>query len=201
VLIFDEVITGFGRVRRRPELYGVRPDLTCLGKIIGGGLPVGAYGGSRTLMSHVAPLGAVYQAGTLSGNPLAVAAGLATWRLRGSRRVSASKTLGARARKACAPAPSARVPLTVNRVGSMLTGFFCEAPVTDYDSPSADTAPRALLHGMLERGVLWRLRNSRRPRLARAHGRGHRVCGAPRPRRWPPPEPARVARSTCRVDL
>src|SRR5438876_9166986 len=79
VLIFDEVITGF-RVAYggAQELYGVRPDLTCLGKVIGGGLPVGAYGGSRQLMSHVAPLGAVYQAGTLSGNPLAVAAGLAT---------------------------------------------------------------------------------------------------------------------------
>src|SRR5207244_2310374 len=79
VLIFDEVITGF-RVAYggAQELYGVRPDLTCLGKVIGGGLPVGAYGGARRLMSHVAPLGAVYQAGTLSGNPLAVAAGLAT---------------------------------------------------------------------------------------------------------------------------
>src|SRR5881628_2060543 len=79
VLIFDEVITGF-RVAYggAQELYGVRPDLTCLGKVIGGGLPVGAYGGSRRLMSHMAPLGAVYQAGTLSGNPLAVAAGLAT---------------------------------------------------------------------------------------------------------------------------
>jgi len=158
VLIFDEVITGF-RVAYggAQELYGVRPDLTCLGKIIGGGLPVGAYGGSRKLMSHVAPLGAVYQAGTLSGNPLAVAAGLATLaRLRDRDVYRRLETLGAELERGLrAGAERARVPLTVNRVGSMLTGFFCDAPVTDYDSAKRSDTKRyaRYFHGMLERGV------------------------------------------------
>ena len=132
LLIFDEVITGFrvayGGAQAR---YGVRPDLTCLGKIIGGGLPVGAYGGRRELMSEVAPLGRVYQAGTLSGNPLAVAAGLAALRaLDDGRRLRAAGSAG-RAARAGARARRARkagVPLTVNRVGSMLTAFFCAGP-------------------------------------------------------------------------
>jgi glutamate-1-semialdehyde 2,1-aminomutase len=158
LLIFDEVITGF-RVAYggAQELYGVRPDLTCLGKIIGGGLPVGAYGGSRKLMSHVAPLGAVYQAGTLSGNPLAVAAGLATLaRLRDREVYRRLETLGAELERGLrAGAERARVPLTVNRVGSMLTGFFCDAPVTDYDSAKRSDTKRyaRYFHGMLERGV------------------------------------------------
>jgi glutamate-1-semialdehyde 2,1-aminomutase len=158
VLIFDEVITGF-RVAYggAQELYGVRPDLTCLGKVIGGGLPVGAYGGSRKLMSHVAPLGAVYQAGTLSGNPLAVAAGLATLaRLRDRDVYRRLETLGAELERGLrAAAERARVPLTVNRVGSMLTGFFCDAPVTDYDSAKRSDTKRyaRYFHGMLERGV------------------------------------------------
>ena len=158
VLIFDEVITGF-RVAYggAQELYGVRPDLTCLGKVIGGGLPVGAYGGSRKLMSHVAPLGAVYQAGTLSGNPLAVAAGLATLaRLRDRDVYRRLETLGAELERGlCAGAERARVPLTVNRVGSMLTGFFCDDPVTDYDSAKRSDTKRyaRYFHGMLERGV------------------------------------------------
>jgi glutamate-1-semialdehyde 2,1-aminomutase len=158
VLIFDEVITGF-RVAYggAQELYGVRADLTCLGKIIGGGLPVGAYGGSARLMSHVAPLGTVYQAGTLSGNPLAVAAGLATLRrLREQGVYSRLDALGAALegglRRA---AEQAGTPLTVNRVGSMLTGFFCAGPVTDYASARrADTKRYArYFHGMRERGV------------------------------------------------
>jgi len=158
VLIFDEVITGF-RVAYggAQELYGVRPDLTCLGKVIGGGLPVGAYGGSRQLMSHVAPLGAVYQAGTLSGNPLAVAAGLATLaRLRDRDAYRRLETLGAELERGLrVGAERARVPLTVNRVGSMLTGFFCEAPVTDYASATRSDTKRyaRYFHGMLERGV------------------------------------------------
>jgi glutamate-1-semialdehyde 2,1-aminomutase len=158
VLIFDEVITGF-RVAYggAQELYGVRPDLTCLGKVIGGGLPVGAYGGSRRLMSHVAPLGAVYQAGTLSGNPLAVAAGLATLtRLRDRETYRRLEALGSQLEQGLMRgAATAGVPLTVNRVGSMLTGFFCEAPVTDYASAKrADTKRYArYFHGMLERGV------------------------------------------------
>ena len=158
VLIFDEVITGF-RVAYggAQELYGVRPDLTCLGKVIGGGLPVGAYGGSRQLMNHVAPLGAVYQAGTLSGNPLAVAAGLATLaRLRDREVYRRLDALGAELERGLrAGAARARVPLTVNRVGSVLTGFFCDAPVTDYASAKRSDTKRyaRYFHGMLERGV------------------------------------------------
>ncbi len=158
LLIFDEVITGFrvawGGAQAR---YGVRPDLTCLGKIIGGGLPVGAYGGSRELMARVAPLGQVYQAGTLSGNPLAVAAGLATLRaLERGDAYARLERLGARMEAGIAEAAHASgVPVTVNRVGSMLTAFFTDGPVTDYASAKrADTARYArFFHGMLERGV------------------------------------------------
>ncbi|HMH51516.1 MAG TPA: glutamate-1-semialdehyde 2,1-aminomutase [Candidatus Acidoferrum sp.] len=158
VLIFDEVITGF-RVDRggAQALYGIRPDLTCLGKIIGGGLPVGAYGGRADLMNHVAPLGGVYQAGTLSGNPLAVAAGLATVRALGTAGVyERLEALGDRlARGLVDGARRASIPLTVNRVGSMLTGFFCDGPVTDYASAKrADTARYAkFFHALCERGV------------------------------------------------
>ncbi len=158
VLIFDEVITGFrvayGGAQSR---YGIRPDLTILGKIIGGGLPVGAYGGRRDLMAHVAPLGGVYQAGTLSGNPLAVAAGLATLRALAEgdpyRRLDA---LGAELERGLREgAAKAGVPLVVNRVGSMLTGFFTDRPVTDYASArGADTARYArFFHALLARGV------------------------------------------------
>jgi glutamate-1-semialdehyde 2,1-aminomutase len=158
VLIFDEVITGFRVARGGAQArYGVTPDLSCLGKIIGGGLPVGAYGGRRDLMSQVAPLGGVYQAGTLSGNPLAVAAGLATLRaLEGPdvypRLERAGAALEAGIREA---ARAAGVPVTVNRVGSMLTAFFTEGPVTDYASARrSDTARYGrYFHAMLERGV------------------------------------------------
>ena len=158
LLIFDEVITGF-RVMYggAQERYGIRPDLTCLGKIIGGGLPVGAYGGARDIMSHVAPLGGVYQAGTLSGNPLAVAAGLATLRQLADRRAYPRlEALGAALEQGLRrAADTAGVELTVNRVGSMLTGFFCAGPVQDYASARrADTKRYArFFHGMLERGV------------------------------------------------
>ena len=158
LLIFDEVITGF---RVAPggaqSLYGVTPDLTCLGKIIGGGLPVGAYGGRRDIMERVAPLGGVYQAGTLSGNPLAVAAGLATLRALGDGEVYARlEALGAQLEGGLRDAAArAGVPVTVNRVGSMLTAFFAEGPVTDYASARrADTARYArYFHAMLDRGV------------------------------------------------
>ena len=158
LLIFDEVITGF-RVAYggAQELYGVQPDLTCLGKIIGGGLPVGAYGGRRGIMEHVAPLGGVYQAGTLSGNPLAVAAGLTTLRAledrKAYRRLDA---LGARLERGLLEAAAkAGLPLTVNRVGSMLTAFFCAGPVRDYaGARAADTARYArFFHAMLDRAV------------------------------------------------
>jgi glutamate-1-semialdehyde 2,1-aminomutase len=158
VLIFDEVITGFRVARGGAQaLYGIRPDLTCLGKIIGGGLPVGAYGGRADLMSHVAPLGGVYQAGTLSGNPLAVAAGLATVRALGVAGVyERLEALGDRlARGLLDGAQRAGIPLTVNRVGSMLTGFFCAGPVTDYASAKrADTARYGrFFHALAARGV------------------------------------------------
>jgi len=158
LLIFDEVITGFRVARGGAQaLYGIRPDLTCLGKIIGGGLPVGAYGGARALMSRVAPLGAVYQAGTLSGNPLAVAAGLATIRALAEPGVyERLERLGRQLERGMAEAAtSAGIPLTVNRVGSMLTAFFTEEPVTDYASAKrADTKRYAsFFHGMLEHGV------------------------------------------------
>ena len=158
VLIFDEVITGF-RVAYggAQELYGIRADLTCLGKVIGGGLPVGAYGGSRRLMSHVAPLGNVYQAGTLSGNPLAVAAGLATLaQLRDRDVYKRLDALGGELERGLRnAADQAHVPLTVNRVGSMLTAFFCEGPVTDYASAKRSDTKRyaRYFHAMLERGV------------------------------------------------
>jgi glutamate-1-semialdehyde 2,1-aminomutase len=158
LLIFDEVITGFriayGGAQAR---YDVRADLTCLGKIIGGGLPVGAYGGSRELMGRVAPLGGIYQAGTLSGNPLAVASGLATLRALEDHAVyDRLEHLGALFENGITEAAAAAgVPITVNRVGSMLTAFFTGGPVTDYASAKqADTARYArFFHAMLERGV------------------------------------------------
>jgi glutamate-1-semialdehyde 2,1-aminomutase len=158
LLVFDEVITGFRVAYGGAQaFYGVRPDLTCLGKIIGGGLPVGAYGGPRDLMSQVAPLGPVYQAGTLSGNPLAVAAGLATLRaLEDPSVYERLDRLGARlARGIGEAAAAASIPVTVNRVGSMLTTFFTEGPVTDYASARrADTARYArFFHAMLDGGV------------------------------------------------
>ena len=146
VLIFDEVISGFrvgiGGAQAR---YGILPDLTCLGKIIGGGLPVGAYGGRAELMDQVMPAGPVYQAGTLSGNPLAMTAG--TWTL---SRLSASlyrrlAMLGARFTSGLLNAAQhTGVPLQVNNVGSILTPFFSDQRVTDYDSAtSADSAAYA----------------------------------------------------------
>jgi len=152
LLIFDEVMTGF-RVAfgGAQQLYGIRPDLTTLGKVIGGGLPVGAYGGRRDIMSRVAPEGPIYQAGTLSGNPLAVAAGLAMLRhLKAHPAVYAQ--LEARAARLCAAAPK---HITVNRVGSMFTLFFTDQPVTDYESAKrSDTAAFGrYFRAMLERGI------------------------------------------------
>ena len=158
LLIFDEVITGF-RIAYggAQERYGVRPDLTCLGKIIGGGLPVGAYGGRREIMQNIAPLGGVYQAGTLSGNPLAVSAGRATLAaLRTGDVYDRLERLGAAAEQGLRDAArKAGVPLTVNRVGSMMTGFFCEGPVTDYASARRADRERyaKFFHAMLARGV------------------------------------------------
>ena len=158
LLVFDEVITGF-RVAYggAQSLYGITPDLTCLGKIIGGGLPVGAYGGKREVMQMLAPNGPVYQAGTLSGNPLAMAAGVATLReLQPPGFYERLDALSAKLVESVArAAKSAGVSLWLNRVGSMRTPFFVDAPVTDYASARrSDTKLYArFFHAMLERGV------------------------------------------------
>jgi len=158
LLVFDEVIAGF-RVAYggAQSLYGITPDLTCLGKIIGGGLPVGAYGGRREVMQMLAPNGPVYQAGTLSGNPLAMAAGVATLReLQPPGFYERLDALSAKLVESVArAAKSAGVSLWLNRVGSMRTPFFVDAPVTDYASARrADTKLYArFFHAMLERGV------------------------------------------------
>jgi glutamate-1-semialdehyde 2,1-aminomutase len=152
LLILDEVMTGFrvafGGAQQR---FGIRPDLTTLGKVIGGGLPVGAYGGRRDIMSRVAPAGPIYQAGTLSGNPLAVAAGLAMLRhLKAHPEVyDRLETMGA---ELCADPPKG---VTVNRVGSMFTFFFNDGPVTDWESAKRSDTARfgRFFHHMLERGV------------------------------------------------
>ncbi len=156
LLIFDEVMTGF-RVAfgGAQALYGIQPDLTTLGKVIGGGLPVGAYGGRRDLMSLVAPAGPVYQAGTLSGNPLAVAAGLGMLRhLKMHPEIYAQ--LESRSGKlAEAASPGGAGGVTVNRVGSMITFFFTECRVTDWTSASRSDRSRfaEFFQWMLERGV------------------------------------------------
>jgi glutamate-1-semialdehyde 2,1-aminomutase len=158
LLVLDEVMTGF-RVAYggAQELYGIRPDLTCLGKIIGGGLPVGAYGGTREIMKWVAPEGPVYQAGTLSGNPLAVCAGIATLNyLRRPGTYQKLERLGNELGEGLARAASeAGVGVQINRVGSMLTMFFAGTPVRDYESArTSDTARHArFFHGMLKHGV------------------------------------------------
>ncbi len=158
VLIFDEVMTGFRLARGgAQERYGVTPDLTCLGKIIGGGLPVGAYGGRREIMEQVAPAGPVYQAGTLSGNPLAMAAGLATLRAAGQPGFYGRlEELGEIWRKGMGEAASAgSQPFTINQVGSMVSLFFTGGPVTDFGSAAAsDTgAFEDFFWHMLSRGV------------------------------------------------
>jgi glutamate-1-semialdehyde 2,1-aminomutase len=157
LLIFDEVISGFrASAGGAQHLYGVRPDLTCLGKIIGGGLPVGAYGGRADLMDLVAPVGPVYQAGTLSGNPLAMAAGLWTLDHLSAGVYRRLKRRGAALARGLADAArAAGVPLQVNAVGSVLTPFFTSAVVRDYRSAcTADTRVyAAFFQGMLARGV------------------------------------------------
>jgi glutamate-1-semialdehyde 2,1-aminomutase len=158
VLIFDEVMTGFRlAMGGAQELYGITPDLTCLGKILGGGLPVAAYGGRAEIMDKVAPVGPVYQAGTLSGNPLAMAAGCAALdALRGGATYERLDALSIRLQVGLARgAQAAGVMLTVNRVGSMFTPFFCRGPVTDFESAkSSDTAAFSrFFHAMLKRGV------------------------------------------------
>ena len=158
LLIFDEVMTGFRLGRGGAQaLYGIRPDLTCLGKIIGGGLPVGAYGGARWIMEQVAPLGKIYQAGTLSGNPLAMRAGIETLRLLEDpgfyeRLEARGKQLGEGLGELAA---RSGVALQCQRVGSMFTPFFLNSEVIDYQTAgAADTARYADFFGaMLEGGI------------------------------------------------
>lgn len=158
VLIFDEVMSGF---RVAPggaqELYGVRPDLTTLGKIIGGGLPVGAYGGRSDIMDCVSPLGPVYQAGTLSGNPLAATAGYVTLeRLLHDGFYQRLEELSSRLEQGLLEAGGqAGIPVRVNRVGSMLTLFFTDQPVTDYESALKSDTERfgSFFRAMLKSGV------------------------------------------------
>ena len=158
LLIFDEVITGF-RIAwgGAQQVYGVRPDLTCLGKIVGGGLPVGAYGGRADILEQIAPLGGVYQAGTLSGNPLAMAAGIETLAL--LQAPGFYRDLEAKGQQLTdgfgQAATAAGVPVQVNRVGSILTAFFTGVPVVDFASAkTADTKRYAIFfQAMLERGV------------------------------------------------
>src|ERR1700678_4175838 len=159
LLIFDEVMTGFRLAfGGAQELYGIQPDLTTMGKIIGGGLPVGAYGGPSEIMDLVAPLGPVYQAGTLSGNPLAMAAGYATLSyLRDHKEIYAKldKLAGEVVAGVTAAADNAGVPMCHNRVGSMFTWFFTAGPVTDWTSAAkSDTeAFGRFFRVMLENGV------------------------------------------------
>ena len=158
LLIFDEVMTGFRVAYGGAQgLYGVKPDLTTLGKIIGGGMPIGAYGGGRKLMQQVSPMGPMYQAGTLSGNPIAVAAGKST--LGVLKNSSIYKDLEERSAEfeqgVCRAAEKHGVPITLNRVGSMWTIFFTEGPVTDWESANRSNREKfaRFFHVMLAEGV------------------------------------------------
>jgi len=158
LLIFDEVITGFRlHFGGAQSLYGVTPDLTCLGKIIGGGLPVGAYGGREEVMNTVAPMGPVYQAGTLSGNPLAMTAGIAT--LGALQKEGVYEELedkaGRLAEGLTEAAASIEVPVRLNRVGSIMTVFFTETEVVDYSTATASDNHKyaSYFHAMLAAGV------------------------------------------------
>jgi glutamate-1-semialdehyde 2,1-aminomutase len=154
VLIFDEVITGFrlsyGGAQSR---FGIMPDLTCMGKIIGGGLPVGAYGGRQDIMALIAPDGPVYQAGTLSGNPLAMAAGVATMKLLGAPGFydELERKADSYARELEALAVKYSLDIVLNRIGSMMTGFFTSAPVTDFESAMKADADK---YGLFYREML-----------------------------------------------
>jgi len=158
LLIFDEVMTGFRVSYGGAQAYfGIDPDITCLGKVIGGGLPVGAYGGKRRFMEQIAPSGPIYQAGTLSGNPLAMNAGLTTLKLLqqpGTYEALASKT--ARLAEGLKQlATEAGLPIWVNAIGGMFSVFFTDVPVKDFASACTSDVERfAKYHrGMLERGI------------------------------------------------
>jgi len=157
LLIFDEVISGFRAAAGGAQaLNGVRPDLTCLGKIIGGGLPVGAYGGRADLMELVSPAGPVYQAGTLSGNPLAMTAGLWSLKNLSPRLYRSLAALGTQLAGGLADAArDAGVALQVNAFGSLLTPFFTDRPVRDFASATSANTDRyaVFFRGMLQRGI------------------------------------------------
>jgi glutamate-1-semialdehyde 2,1-aminomutase len=160
VLVFDEVMTGFRVAHGGAQaLYNIKPDLTTLGKIVGGGLPVGVYGGKREIMERIAPLGPVYQAGTLSGNPLATAAGLATLaQLKAPGFYGELERASARLEKMMVDAArEASVPVCVQRVGSMLTPFFQSGPVLNWsDASASDTKAFGRFHASaLAHGVYW----------------------------------------------
>ncbi len=157
LLIFDEVITGFRLAPGGAQAYyGVRADLVTYGKIIGGGMPVGAYGGSKRLMELVAPLGPVYQAGTLSGNPVAMAAGLAQLKILQSRPeiYTELERRGAMLQKGLQEALR-NIPVQINRVGSILTVFFTDQPVTGYEQAKSSDLERFKIwyQGLLQRGI------------------------------------------------
>lgn len=158
VLIFDEVITGFRlSYGGAQQYYNVIPDLTCLGKIIGGGLPVGAYGGKAEIMNCIAPDGPVYQAGTLSGNPLAMAAGVAALNLLQKKGfyTDLNEKAAAYAEKLEGIAKAAALPIQLNRVGSMMTGFFTSDPVSDFETAMLADTTRYAQHyrQMLSKGI------------------------------------------------
>jgi glutamate-1-semialdehyde 2,1-aminomutase len=157
LLVFDEVISGFrAAAGGAQQVFGIKPDLTCLGKIIGGGLPVGAYGGRADVMQLVAPDGPVYQAGTLSGNPLAMTAGLWSLERLSPKLYRHVGALGARLAAGLADAARrAGIALQVNGFGSLLTPFFTARPVRDFQSAAASdtTAYASFFHGMLARGI------------------------------------------------
>ncbi|MFS0727352.1 glutamate-1-semialdehyde 2,1-aminomutase [Paenibacillus sp. 1P07SE] len=157
LLIFDEVMTGF-RVHYHSAqgLYGITPDLTCMGKVIGGGLPVGAYGGKREIMEQMAPVGPIYQAGTLSGNPLAMAAGYTTLQLMTKERYEAVERLAVKLQLGLERnAQKHGIAATINRVGSMICPFFTDTHVINYETAKTSDLERfkAYFAGMLQEGI------------------------------------------------
>lgn len=175
ILIFDEVMTGFrvayGGVQ---SLYNIKPDLTTLGKIIGGGLPVGAYGGRKEIMDSISPVGAVYQAGTLSGNPVAMTAGIAMLEILKDAKIykgleEKSQRLASGMEKVC---KDAKIPAYHTRVGSMLCTFFTGQPVTDYSTAKKSDTNRyaKFFHGMLERGFYFAPSQFEAVFVSTAHG-------------------------------
>ena len=157
LLIFDEVMTGF-RVHYHSAqgLYGITPDLTCMGKVIGGGLPVGAYGGKREIMEQMAPAGPIYQAGTLSGNPLAMAAGYTTLQLMTKERYEAVERLAVKLQRGLTDnAEKHGIPMTINRVGSMICPFFTDTHVINYETAKLSDLERFKTYfaGMLQAGI------------------------------------------------